>query len=100
MDYARAGFWMLPVVSPLGYGTGGWSLFCAICLVPMGWVATKIGMGGPVFAAVAGAAGLALTFFAWRFAAQRTERHARVLFLYSLCYLPIVLLSLGISYRL
>jgi len=98
-DYARAGFWMLPVVDPLGWGTGGWSVLCATLLVPVGWVAMRIGMAGPVFALVAGLAGLVLVRCAWRFAVRRGDGEARSLFLYSLCYLPIVLLGLAISGR-
>ena len=98
-DYARAGFWMLPVVDPLGWGTGGWPVLCAIILVTMGWVAMWAAMAGPVFAGFAGLAGLVLLGCAWRFAIRRGDREARWLFLYSLCYLPIVLLDLAVSCR-
>lgn len=99
-DYARAGLWMLPVADPLGWGTGGWSVICAAALVPVGWFAVWLGMAGSVFALVAGMAGLVFVALAWRFAVRRGDGEARVLFLYSLCYLPIVLLGLALAGRI
>jgi len=99
-DYARAGFWMLPVVDPLGPSTGACTLLCAVGLVPAGWVAMKMGMAGPAYATVTAMAGLILVGLSWRFAARKTEGAARFLFLYSLCYLPIVLLGLAAADRL
>jgi protoheme IX farnesyltransferase len=99
-DYARAGFWMLPVADPLGWGTGGWAVICAAGLVPAGWFAMGVGMAGTAFAAFAALAGIVFTGLAWRFAARRGDGEARALFLYSLCYLPVVLIGLAAADRL
>lgn len=99
-DYARAGFWMLPVADPLGPGMGRWSVLCAAGLVPAGWFAMRAGMGGALYATIAALVGLGFTALAWRFAARRGDREARSLFFYSLCYLPIVLIGLAMADRL
>ncbi|MCC6356712.1 MAG: protoheme IX farnesyltransferase [Verrucomicrobiae bacterium] len=99
-DYARAGFWMLPVVDPLGWGTGGWCVICSAGLVPAGVLAMWMGMAGAGFAVAAGVAGWVFVHLAWRFACRRGDGEARALFLYSLCYLPFVLLGLAVADRL
>lgn len=90
-DYARAGFRMLPVVRPDGRSTGGWAAAAAFGLVAVGLPALGAGLTGPVFALGAAVPGLAFFAMAWRFARRRGDAEARVLFLSSLCYLPLVL---------
>jgi protoheme IX farnesyltransferase len=89
-DYARAGFPLLPVVEPDGSSTARQATAYAAALLPVSLTPTLVGLAsGPYFvgALLLGCAMLVLT---WRFARQRTGRHARWLFFGSIVYLPLL----------
>jgi protoheme IX farnesyltransferase len=89
-DYARAGLPMLPVVEPDGRSTAAEVLLYSAVLVPVSLVPTFLGMAGSAY--FAGAVLLGLTFFALgvRFAVRRSAEAARMLFLGSIAYLPLL----------
>ena len=89
-DYGKAGFPMLPVVEPDGRRTGRQAVLYAAALVPASLVPTLVGLSGPIYAAVALVLGALLLWLAVRFAAVRTDRAARWLFLASITYLPLI----------
>ena len=91
VDYARAGFAMLPVQDTDGRSTGFQALIYAAALVPISLSPTLFHLTGKSYAL--GAAFLSITFcvFAALFALKRTDRAARLLFLASIIYLPLLL---------
>jgi protoheme IX farnesyltransferase len=89
-DYGKAGFPMLPVIEPDGRRTGRQAVAYAVALVPASLIPTLAGLSGIVYAGVALVLGAALLWLAIRFAATRSERSARWLFLGSIAYLPLI----------
>ena len=89
-DYGKAGFPMLPVIEPDGRRTGRQAVVYAAALVPASLVPALIGLSGPVYGGVALVLGAALVWLSLRFAATRSDRSARWLFLSSIAYLPIL----------
>jgi protoheme IX farnesyltransferase len=89
-DYAKAGFPMLPVIEPDGRRTGRQAVAYAAALVPASLVPAFIGLSGSAYAVVALFLGAALLWLAVRFAATRSDRSARWLFLSSIVYLPLI----------
>ena len=89
-DYARAGFPMLPVVEPDGSSTARQSLLYAATLVPMSILPSALGMAGLTYALAAFVLGLIFVAAGIRFAIGRTKANAKLLFLMSLLYLPLV----------
>jgi len=89
-DYDKAGFPMLPVIEPDGARTGRQAVIYAALLLPVTLVAGAVGLGGPLYFASAAVLGVALLVTAWRFAAARTDESARLLFLSSIVYLPLL----------
>ena len=89
-DYSKAGFPMLPVIEPDGRRTGRQAVAYAVALVPASLIPTFAGLSGIAYAGVALALGAALLWLAIRFAATRSERSARWLFLGSIAYLPLI----------
>jgi protoheme IX farnesyltransferase len=89
-DYERGGFPMLPVVEPDGRSTGRQALLYAAALVPASLAPTVLGMAGTTY--FAGALALGVAFFALtaRFAVRRSVHAARLLFLGSVLYLPVI----------
>lgn len=90
-DYARGGFPMLPVTDADGSATGRQMMLYSAALVPVTLVAGALASAGPGY--LWGALALGLAFFAGsaRFFRQRSLAAARLLFLVSILYLPIVL---------
>jgi protoheme IX farnesyltransferase len=90
-DYAKGGFPMLAVTDPDGTSTGRQSVLYATALLPVTLAAGLLASAGKGYlwgALVLGAAFLGCAgVFAWR----RTAPAARVLFLGSVLYLPLVL---------
>src|SRR6202171_4797578 len=62
-DYARGGIRMLPVIEPDGESTARRIVACSLLLMPISLVPRLLGMTGPIYAAVAIAAGLVLLYF-------------------------------------
>jgi protoheme IX farnesyltransferase len=89
-DYGRAGLPMLPVVDADGASTARQSLLYAAALVPVSILPSALGLAGPVYAASALVLGLAFIGVGVKFAFTRTTANARLLFLTSLVYLPVV----------
>jgi protoheme IX farnesyltransferase len=89
-DYQRAGFPLLPIVEPDGRSTGRQALLYALALIPVSVAPTLAGIAGWVYFAGAAGLGITLAAIAARFAADRTTARARVLFLASITYLPII----------
>ena len=90
-DYARGGFPMLPVMDRDGASTGRQMMLYSAALVPVTLVAGALASAGTGY--LWSALVLSLLFFAGsvRFFRERTPAAARVLFLVSILYLPIVL---------
>jgi protoheme IX farnesyltransferase len=90
-DYARAGFPLLPVLEPDGRRTGHQALIYAAALWPVSLLPAAAGLGGVLYMAVATSLGLLYIALTVQFARRRTMEHARMLFLYSITYLPLLL---------
>jgi protoheme IX farnesyltransferase len=90
-DYARAGLQMWPTLDPDGVVTGRQALVQSVLLLPVSLVPYYTHLSGPVY--FAGAAMLSFAFlgFGAYFAVRRTDRSARLLFLASVVYLPVLL---------
>jgi heme o synthase len=89
-DYAKAGFPMLAVIEPDGRRAGRQALWYAAALVPVSLVPTYVGIAGTLYLAAATVLGASLLFLSARFAATRSERSARELFIGSILYLPLL----------
>jgi protoheme IX farnesyltransferase len=89
-DYRRAGFPMLPVVEPDGYRTGRQAAAYAAALVPVSLMPTFAGVAGLTYFWAAFALGAMQLWLALRFASQRTDGSARVLFYATITYLPLL----------
>ncbi len=90
-DYDRGGHMMLPVIDPTGRLTGQVMSTTAVLLVPIGLVASWIGITGVWAALVSVLLGV---WFVWRcmgFWRSPSDQNARRAFLASLVYLPVVL---------
>jgi protoheme IX farnesyltransferase len=90
-DYARAGIPLLPVLEPDGRRTGQQALIYAAALWPLSLLPAVLGLGGPVYLAIATALGVLFIALAARFARERSMRTARTLFAFSITYLPLLL---------
>ncbi|MEO8259553.1 MAG: heme o synthase [Acidobacteriota bacterium] len=93
-DYAKAGFPMLPVIEPEGRRAGRQAVVYAAILLPVSLVPTAIGLSGTWYFAIAMALGLALLWLAARFAQARSDDSARMLFLASIAYLPLIWMAM------
>jgi protoheme IX farnesyltransferase len=94
-DYERGGFRMLPSApggEVLAAQTG---LLASLLLVPIGLMATLLGLAGIGSAIATTAAGLGLSWFALRHLQRCDAASARNLFLASLAYLPLVLVAMS-----
>ena len=93
-DYERAGMPMLSVDDPDGGRVGRQSLLYAAALLPVSLMPSALGFAGGVYAASALVLGLAFVVASAAFAWERSPLTARRLLLYSVLYLPAVLLAL------
>ena len=89
-DFGRAGFPLLPVVEPSGTSTGRQAVLFSLVLVPLSLVPYFLHMSGPAYAAGAAAGSTGLLWLAVSFALNRTDDRARLLFLGSITYLPLL----------
>jgi heme o synthase len=89
-DYDRAGFPMLPVIEPDGRSTSRQAVVYTAALLPLALAPTLAGLSGALY--FIGALVLTLAFLAMsiRFAATRSVTDARLLFLASILYLPVL----------
>lgn len=90
-DYAEGGLVMLPGGDPSGRRTASVMVLTAAALVPLGFVAMAMGLGGWFFAVGCAGLGLLFTRRAVEFARLRTDKNARRVLLASLLHLPGVL---------
>jgi protoheme IX farnesyltransferase len=93
-DYSRAGFPMLPVIEPDGRSTAQQVAAYASALVPVSLTPAILGLAGPAYFVIALLLGLAFLYVSLRFAMRRTRRDARLLFIASIAYLPLLLIVL------
>jgi len=96
-DYRRAGFPMLPVVEPDGESTFRQIVLTSVALLPIGLLPTVAGLTGVVYAIAALAAGLLMLGAGLVLIRRKTRRDARILFLTSLVYLPVVMIALPLD---
>ncbi len=90
-DYQRGGFQMLSAIPGSEHLAAQTSLLSALTLVPLGLMATLLGLAGITSAIVSGFAGLAFAYFALVFLRRVDNASARKMFFASLLYLPVVL---------
>ncbi len=91
-DYERGGFRMLPVADRAGRTTFRIALYYSYGLVPVTLSAAVIGLSGWIYALGAILAGLLLVGAALRLERERTREAARVLFFFTIAYLPAIFL--------
>ncbi|MGD1276998.1 MAG: heme o synthase [Tepidisphaeraceae bacterium] len=96
-DYRKGGFKMLPVVDPTLAMTSRQILIYTVALLPVGLAPALLGISGKTYLFCALALGLTFVAFAANYAAARTRRAARWLFLASIAYLPILLTILMLN---
>jgi len=89
-DFARAGFPLLSVVHPDGSSTARQAVMYSLLLVPVSLAPYFLHMTGPAYAVGAAAGGIGLLWLAISFARQRLDDRARLLFLGSITYLPLL----------
>jgi heme o synthase len=89
-DFGRAGFPLLPVVEPTGKSAARQAVLFSIVLVPLSLAPYFLKMSGPAYAVGAAAGSIALLGLAISFGLKRTDERARLLFLGSITYLPLL----------
>ena len=90
VDYARAGFAMLPVIEPDGRSTGRQAVVYAAALVPLSLAPSLVHMTGEIYFAAALGLGLVFLWLTLRFAQTRSAADARRVFFASIVYLPVL----------
>ncbi len=90
-DYQRGGFQMLSSIPGMEYLAAQTSLLSALTLVPLGLMATLLGLAGLTSAIVSSVAALGFSYCALIFMRRVDNASARTMFFASLLYLPIVL---------
>jgi protoheme IX farnesyltransferase len=93
-DFGRAGFPLLPVVEPSGKSTARQAVLFSIALIPVSCAPYVLGMSGIAYVVGAVLGGVALLALAGMFAMHRTNERARLLFLGSITYLPLLWIML------
>jgi protoheme IX farnesyltransferase len=96
-EYANAGIPLLPVLEPDGRRTGQQALLYSAALWPVSLLPAAVGLAGVPYMVVATALGLLFVWLAFRFARQRSMATARVLFVFSITYLPLLLGALVVD---
>ena len=91
-DFGRAGFPLLPVIQPDGRSTARQAVLFSIALIPVSLAPYFLGLSGAAYAVSAVAGSLALLTVAIAFARDRSR--ARLLFLGSITYLPLLWIAL------
>jgi protoheme IX farnesyltransferase len=79
------------VLEPDGRRTGQQALIYTAALWPVSLLPAVVGLAGIPYVIVATVLGLLFVWLTLRFARDRTMPNARVLFLFSITYLPILL---------
>lgn len=89
-DYRRAELPMLSVIDTDGRMTGGQALAWSAALVPVSVLPAMVGISTPAYAAGALVLGFAFAALAAYFALRRSTGSAKLLFLGSITYLPLL----------
>jgi len=97
IDYARAGFPMLPVLDAEGKRTSRQIVLYTIALLAVSLLTTVLGLTGAIYFIGALTLGLAFLGLGLVLAVTRTGAHARRLFLGSVIYLPILLILMVVD---
>ena len=98
-DYARAKMPMLPVIDVNGAVTGRQAVVYAAALVPASVLPMVFGLAGRGYGIGALVLSMFLTVVAMVFAVNRSRENARMLFLSSIVYLPLLLILMAVSRR-
>ncbi len=96
-DYAQAGYRMLAVVDPDGTRTGMQIMLYTSALVPVSLVPTMVGLAGGLYFYSALVLGILFLVLGINVARGKSRKEARMLFHYTLLYLPILLLLLALD---
>jgi protoheme IX farnesyltransferase len=96
-DYAAAGIPLLPVLEPDGRRTGQQALLYAAALLPVSLLPVAVGLADVPYVIVATSLGVGFIWLAASFARHRSIYTARGLFLFSITYLPILLVALVVD---
>ena len=97
LDYARAGFPMLPVVDPEGVRTSRQIVLYTLTLLMVSLLTSVLGLTGALYFFGALTLGLAFLGLGMMLAVTRTGAHARRLFLGSVLYLPVLLILMVVD---
>jgi protoheme IX farnesyltransferase len=89
-DFTRAGFPLLPVVSPDGRSTARLAILFSLALVPASVAPYFLEMSGAIYFVGAVIGSVAMLALAIWFALDRNDQRARLLFLASITYLPLL----------
>jgi heme o synthase len=89
-DFRRAGFPLLPVVHPDGRSTARQAILFSLFLIPISLAPFALHMAGPIYAAGALVGSVGLLAASLAFNTDRTNAHARRLFIGSITYLPLL----------
>jgi protoheme IX farnesyltransferase len=89
LDYARAGYLVLPPGKQSGRFMSWQALLAALALIPISLMPSMIGHRGPVYSVLAGILSSLLLYYSARLAFQRSVLAARRLLLASIVYLPL-----------
>lgn len=90
-DYQRAGLLMLPTVDDGGHSTGRQVVLHSLSLIPVTLIPVFLKMAGGMYFVSALVLGVLFLAAGVNFASKRTDTAARVLFLASVAYLPLLL---------
>jgi protoheme IX farnesyltransferase len=97
LDYARAGFPMLPVIDPEGRRTSRQIVLYTVALLAVSLLTTLLGLTGALYFVGALTLGLLFLGLGVALAYTRTGAHARRLFLGSVLYLPVLLVLMVVD---
>ncbi|MBR9989881.1 MAG: heme o synthase [Gemmatimonadetes bacterium] len=96
-DYRRGGFRMLTTLDPSGVRTGRQIVFFGVLLLLASVVPTQLGLTGGLYLASALVLGVPFLALGGAMALRRDDRRAMRLFLGSVAYLPLLLLTMVID---
>jgi protoheme IX farnesyltransferase len=90
-EYDRAGYVMLPSRDPEGYRTSNQAVSHTLGLLSVSLFPFLLRLTGPIYVFGAMLMGVGFLALAWQFARNRDRSRARILFLGSILYLPMLL---------
>ena len=96
-DYARARFPMLAVIDPSGRRPARQAVFFSGVLLPVSLLPSFIGLAGGAYLAIAVTLGLGFMWLSIRFSAARSLPAARMLFIGSITYLPLLWIAMIVN---